>query len=51
MPKYVEAALHKFHNPNPMKPQDTSYRWHRPTYGASTECTDPEYNLVALSPE
>ena len=51
IPKYVNAALHKFHHPTPLKPQDSPHGWNRPTYGAATQCADPEYNLAPLTTE
>ena len=51
MPKYVEVDLHKFKQQTPMKPQDASHLWYRPTYGAATQYADPEDNLAPLPPE
>ena len=51
IPKYIEAALHKFQHPTPLKPQDTPNQCHRPTYGSATQYTDPEDNSAPLPTE
>ena len=51
MSKYFKAALHKFHHPTPLKPQDVPHRWNSPTYREATEYADPEDNLAPLPPE
>ena len=50
MPKYVDADLHTFQNPNPLKPQDVTQLWNRPTYRAATHYADLEDNSAPLPP-
>eukprot|EP00957_Ditylum_brightwellii_P193509 14735874-Ditylum_brightwellii.AAC.1 len=33
MPRYIKAALHKFHHPKRVRPEYTPYRWNKPIYG------------------
>ena len=40
MPTYIQESLHKFHHPEPSRPQDAPHAWIQPVYGASVQYAD-----------
>jgi hypothetical protein len=42
MPGYIKAALHKYQNPAPARPEHSPHTWNSPIYGAKTQfVSDP----------
>jgi hypothetical protein len=51
MPGYIQQALHKFHHPNPTRPQHAPHQHKEIKYGAQSQLTDPSDNSPLLPKE
>jgi hypothetical protein len=49
MPGYIKAALHKYQNPAPARPDHAPHGWNPPTYGAKTQFVNDPTPSPALS--
>ena len=50
MTRYVGKSLHKFHHPQPKRPQNYSHGWTVPAYGSKVQYTQPKLDLLTLDP-
>jgi hypothetical protein len=49
MPGYIKAALQKYQNAAPTRPEHAPHTWNPPVYGAKTQYVEDENNSPALS--
>jgi hypothetical protein len=49
MPRYINAALHKFRHPTPTRPENAPDTWNPPVYGATTPYIEDTQDSPALS--
>jgi hypothetical protein len=49
MPGYIKAALHKYQDAAPTRPEHAPHTWNPPVYGAKTQYVEDENNSPALS--
>jgi hypothetical protein len=50
IPGYIKATLHKFQHPSPTRPENASYTWSPPVYGAKTQYIE-EHKDIPLLPQ
>jgi hypothetical protein len=49
MPGYIKAALHKYQNAAPARPEHAPHTWNPPIYGAKTQYVENKTTSPALS--
>ena len=50
MTRYFGKSLHKFHHPQPKRPQNSSHDWTIPAYGSKFQYTQTKLDLLSLEP-
>jgi hypothetical protein len=51
MPGYINAALHKYQHPAPVRTKHAPHMWNPPVYGTTTQCIEEIEDIPYLSPK